>query len=298
MPGMETARNVVILPNEYKEKMRMAGVELFLPVDHKHPNPAMPLIYVTHPDNLEDEIWIPPTHEQSQRSPTDEDSDDSDSVCHYSSESLGSNEWSEDPNIKVSSAAFHTENVDNAEKMWFYRTGWQNRSVYANDSKGSKLLYYADIPWRAWGTSLTIHRNGKSGEVVAESHRSAPGQPFLITFSDPHQASHLSTETGGKLVLRFGSIFSRSHRFQYRGRDLAWTKGITKRKLIDLDTNEVIAEFHVKLMSTHTDGNLVISQGYLHDQRWIDVIVTSGLTYQQREREIRRNTDAAVGGSG
>ena len=293
---METVSKVVMLPYEYKERMRMTGIEL--PTDHKQPNPEMPLIYVTHPDNMEDEIWIPPTHEQSLPSPLDEDSDDGDSVFHDSAEIGECDDDSEDSKMKLDSMVEHTEHVDNTMEMWFYRTGWQNRGIYSSDVNGSKLLYYADIPWRPWGTSLTIRREGKFGPEVADVHRHGPGRPFEITFSDPQQATYLDAEDEGKLILRFGCIYSRTHRFKYRGRMLAWKNGVSKRKLMDLDTNEVIAEFQCKVVSVHTDGKLVIGHDYVEDEGWIDVIVTTALTYQQREREIRRRMHAAGGGGG
>ena len=149
------------------------------------------------------------------------------------------------------------------------------------------MIYYVDIPWRGWGTAITLRRGGKSGEIVAESYRQGPGRPFEITFTDPDQQPRID-DIDDRLTLKFGCIYSRTHKFTYAGRNLAWKRGIVTQHLRDLDTDEVIAEFYGKTLSLHKDGKLVILGKYAKDQSWVDVIVTTALTCQQREREIRR----------
>jgi hypothetical protein len=187
----------------------------------------------------------------------------------------------------------HQEAAMETDVMWFYRTGWQNRGVYSSDQKSSKLLYYADIPWRAYGTSLTIRRGSSTGPVVADVNRKGPGRPFEITFSDPRQRQFANHD--GKLVLKYGCIYSRTHKFTYRGRNLAWKCGFSRCRLRDLHTDEVLAEFHNKTLSLHKDGKMVILGDYAMDSRWVDVVVTTALTCQQREREIRRRAASNSG---
>lgn len=182
-----------------------------------------------------------------------------------------------------------------SNEMYFYRTGWQNRVVHATGDRSSKMVYYVDIPWKPWGTSLTIHRGHKGGHVIAQASRHGPGRPFEITFSDPKQRHY--TDNNGTVVLKFGCIYSRTHKFVYRGRNLAWKHGFTTRRLKDTDTDEVIAEFHSRrATSLHKDGKLVFMGDYARDEAWVDVIVATALSCQQREREIRRTSARGSGG--
>jgi hypothetical protein len=289
MPSMPTVSQVVVLPNEYNDMMASRILQ------NKVADFDKPLIYVTHPDNLEDELWVPPVQEESAH--LDEDSDDGTCTCSDTTdemeyESKMAPEYSPDAMGRPISS-LSEQQVTRPSEMWFYRTGWQNRGVYSTDTTSSKMIYYADIPWRAWGTSLTIYRDNKSGEVAAESYRSGPGKPFEITFPNHLQREYIN---GNKLVLKFGCIYSTSHTFTYRGRDLAWKHGFLTSRLRDVDTHEVIAEFHSKALGIHRDGKMVIMEGYAKDPQWVDVIVTTALTCQQREREIRRRAGSGSGG--
>ena len=58
----------------------------------------------------------------------------------------------------------------------------------------------------------------------------------------------------------------------------------------------MIAEFNSKVFSLHKDGKLSFMGDYGNDQGWVDVIVVTALTCQQREREIRRRSQHASGG--
>ncbi len=238
-----------------------------------------PLIYVTHPDNMEYELWVPPVQEDINVHSSD--SDDGSCPCtekHYWED--GCNE--KDTMVDSHSVASHNEAVTEKTEMWFYRTGWQNRGVYATDNK-TNMMYYVEIPWRGWGTSLTIRNGSSSGDIIAESTRKGPGSPFEITFVDQNQLPFV--DDYGQLILKFGCIYSRTHKFSYSGRNLAWKSGLTAHRLKDLNTDEVIAEFYSKPLSIHEDGKLVIFGEYGKDQMWVDVIVATALTYQQRERE-------------
>jgi hypothetical protein len=288
---MDTISKVVMIPQEYADRMSKG---YFNPRFDAIPDSKKPLIYVTHPDNMEDELWVPPVPEL--HSP-DEDSDDGTCTCCGKLEDYDDGPESETEAAEVygTTSCSHSETVRERKEMWFYRTGWQNRGVYSTDDKDSKMIYYVDIPWRGWGTAITIRRGNKSGEIVAESCRQGPGRPFEITFTDPLQQAR--TDDGDDhLTLKFGCIYSRTHKFTYAGRNLAWKQGIITRRLRDLDTDEVIAEFYGKTLSIHKDGKLVILGEYSKDPLWVDVIVTSALTCQQREREIRRRAANSAGG--
>jgi len=285
-----TISHIVMLPNEYKERMSAGYFDPEL--SSGIPDSRKPVIYVTHPDNAVDEIWVPLFHEKhSHRG--DEESDDETCSCSDVSIDLTPEEPL-DKNTALLDVCSINDEVESNE-MWFYRTGWQNRVVHTTDDQSSRMLYYVDIPWSGWGTSLTIHRGHRAGEVVADVHRRGPGRPFEITFTDLHQQTHLSDN--GKLILKFGCIYSRTHKFTYRGRKLAWKHGFSTRRLKDVDTNEVLAEFHSKILtSLHKDGKMVFLGDYAKDPLWIDVIVVTALTCQQREREIRRTAAHSHGG--
>lgn len=197
--------------------------------------------------------------------------------------------------VDVYSVASRDEMAKDKREMYFYRTGWQNRGVYSKDDKSSPMIYYVDIPWRGWGTSLTVRHRSSTGEVMTEVHRKGPGRPFEITFSDPH---HLPFVNNDKLILKYGCIYSRTHKFTYRGRDLAWKRGFSIWRLRDLDTDELLAEFHWKHLSIHKDGKIVILGEYAKEELWVDVIVTTALTCQQRLREIRRRISNNGGDGG
>ena len=293
MPSMDTISKVVDVPQENADQM-MRGY--FDPsFDSNIPDLKKPLIYVTHPDNMEDELWVPPVPEI--HSP-DEDSDDGTCTCCGKLDEHHDGPKSEKDAAKENrTSSSQNETSQETKEMWFYRTGWQNRGVYSTDDKDSKMIYYVDIPWRGWGTAITIRRGGKSGEIVAESYRQGTGRPFEITFADPLQHPHLDDDN--HLTLKFGCIYSRTHKFTYAGRSLAWKQGVVARWLRDLDTDEVLAEFHGTTLNIHKDGKLVILGEYAKDPSWVDIIVTTALTCQQREREIRRRAanSAGVGSS-
>ena len=291
MPN-STISNIVMLPNEYKERM-LAGY--FNPeFSSGIPDSQKPLIFVTHPDNAVHEIWVPPVHEYNCRL-GDEQSDDE--TCSCSDVSIDMN-----PEVPVIEKAAPVDecSIDNdlkSNEMWFYRTGWQNRAVHTTDDQSSRMAYYVDIPWSGWGTSLTVHRGHRSGEIVADVHRRGPGRPFEITFTDPRQQAYL--DDNGKLVLKFGCIYSRTHKFTYRGRNLAWKQGFSTRRLKSLDTDEVLAEFHSKAFTgLHKDGKMKFLGDYAKDPLWIDAIIVTALACQQREREIRRTAAHSGGGGG
>ena len=288
MPAMDTISKVVLVPNEYcKERMLKSHFDVDFLSSTPTPQFHTPLIYVTHPDNMEDEVWVPPVQEDSSDHFSDEDSDDGRCPCTEKHDDWEDGCYEKDDVMVDScSAGSHDETTGKTE-MWFYRTGWQNRGVYATDDK-TNMMYHVDIPWRGWGTSLTIRNGSSSGDIIAEINRTGPGKPFEITFSDQNQ--RLFVNDYGQLILKFGCIYSRTHKFEYRGRNLAWKSGFMTKRLRDLDTNDVIAEFHSKPLSIHKDGKLEIFGEYGKDQMWVDVIVTTALTCQQREREIRRRT--------
>lgn len=270
MPTLDTIAKVGRLPNEFI--------------------PQKPLIYVTHPDNNEDEPWVPPAEGNNILEPQRKGHGAS---CAWLEESP--DHWDEpmlDTYAMEIMGVAHKPAVEAAE-MWFYRTSWQNRGVYLKDDNSSRMLYYIDIPWCEWGTSLTIRRGSNSGNIVAESRRSGPGRPFEISFADSALQKHLD---GDKLILKFGCIYSRVHRFWYRGRNLAWKHGFLTRRLKDMDTNELIAEFYMTTLSIHKDGKMTIAGEYAKDPLWIDVIITTALTCQQREREIKRAVTNGNGG--
>ena len=288
---MDTISKVVVIPQEYVDRM---GKGYFSPsFDASIPDSKKPLIYVTHPDNMEDELWVPPVPEI--HSP-DEDSDDGTCTCCGKLEDYDDGPESETEAAEAygTSSSTHDETVRETKEMWFYRTGWQNRGVYSSDDKESKMIYYVDIPWQGLGTAITIRRGGKYGGIIAESAREAPGCPFEITFADSLQQSRIDDDD--HLTLKFGCIYSRTHKFTYAGRNLAWKQGVTTRRLRDLDTDEVIAEFYGKTLSIHKDGKLVILGEYSQDPLWVEVIVATALTCQQREREIRRRAANSAGG--
>jgi hypothetical protein len=298
MPSMSTVSKVVMLPNEYKERMDAGYFNPdFTGYGKGVPDHRKPLIYVTHPNDMEEEIWAPPPQEHifHQR---DSDSDDGTCSCSHKSIPMDVDEdkyTEKDMLLEVESVtSSHDEVARDANEMWMYRTGWQNRTVQTTDDKNSQMLYYVDIPFRGWGTSLSVLRGSRQGESVAEVHRRGPGRPFEITFSDARQLRHVNDD--GKLLLKFGCIYSRTHKFVYRGRNLAW-RGYYTRRLRDLDTDEIIAEFKPAI-SIHKDGKLTFNGDYAKDPSWVDLIVVSTLTCQQREREIRRASASAGGGGG
>jgi hypothetical protein len=271
-----TLSKIVMIPNEYKERLSMGHFDPTLespPVDEGF---QKPMIYVTDPDNRDNELWTPPQEHNVHIHTLDEDSDDA--SCYSCSPT-------EDEEDEM--ATEHRE-VSDAREMAFYRTGWQNRIVRAGDETPEGTLYYADIPFRAWGTKIVVRRGLREGPVVADVNRRGPGWPFEIGFPD-----HLHDN---RLVLQFGCIFSCTHKFTYRGRELAWTHGLSTRRLKDLKTGEILAQFNTKYLSLHKDGNLVVLGDYAKDQEWVDVIVVTALTCQQREREIRRRAQRANGG--
>jgi hypothetical protein len=188
--------------------------------------------------------------------------------------------------------------IPNSNEMYFYRTGWQNRVVHTKGDRTSKMAYYVDIPWRSRETLLTVHRGYRSGAVVAQAARHGSSRPVEITFSHPKQRHYLdNSET---LKLDFGCLYSRTNEFVYRGRNLAWKDGTnTTKQLKDLDTEETIAEFHSKRgVSLHKDGKLVFMGKYARDELWVDVIVATALTCQQRDREVRQTFDHGSGEDG
>jgi hypothetical protein len=289
MPN-STVSNIVVLPGEYKERMS-AG--FFDPeFSSKMPDSQKPLIYVTHPDDAVHELWVPPVYESLRG---DHQSDDE--TCSCDDVSIDTT-----PEDSLSEKQAFENLYDNrsecaSNELWFYRTGWQNRAVHATNDKSSRMVYYADIPWSGTGTSLKIRRGHQAGEIVADIHRRGPGRPFEIAFTDSRQQPHLTSDNGN-LVLKFGCIYSRTHKFTYRGRNLAWKQGFTSRRLKDLDTNEILAEFHSRsLTSLHKDGKMVFRGEYAKDPLWVDIIVVTALTCQQREREIRRTAGHYGGGN-
>ena len=294
MPVIDTISNVVLVPNEYQERMTKGHFDGGF-YTTATPEFQKPLIYVTHPDNMEEELWVPPVQEDIGVHSSDEDSDDGSCPCteKYGDWEDGSDE--KDIMMDAYSVASHDGTITEKTEMWFYRTGWQNRGVYATDDK-TNMMYYVDIPWREWGTSLTLRNGSSTGDIIAESNRNGPNTPFEITFSDQNQRPFVNDY--GQLILKFGCIYSRTHKFTYSGRNLAWTSGFTTKQLRDLDTDEVIAEFYRKSLSIHKDGKMVIFGEYGKDQMWVDVIVATALTCQQREREIQRRTANSGGGEG
>lgn len=288
---MDTVNKVVLLPNEYKERMSCGYFDSDLHSNDRVPDSNKPLIYVTHPDDREDELWVPPIQEYSVHS--DEDSDDGICSCLENHSDEMDEEYREKESMaSACSVASQIESVANKSEMYFYRTGWQNRGVYLKDDRSSSMIYYVDIPWRGWGTSLTIRHGSATGDVMTEVHRKGPGRPFEITFFDPHQQPFIDH---GKLILKYGCIYSHTHKFVYRGRNLAWKHGFNTWRLRDLDTDEILAEFFSQLLSIHMDGKLVILGEYAWDPLWVDVIATTALTCQQRLREIRRRSTNSGG---
>jgi len=278
-----------MLPGEYKE--RMAAGYFDPEFSSGIPDSRKPLIYVTHPDDAVHELWVPPVYEPLHG---DHKSDDETCSCDDVSIDTTPEEPLSERQALGDLYGNGTEGVSN--ELWFYRTGWQNRAVHATDDKSSRTVYYVDIPWSGMGTSLKVRRGHQNGELVADVHRRGPGRPFEIAFTDPRQQPHLNDN--GKVVLKFGCIYSRTHKFTYRGRNLAWKQGFTTRRLKDLDTNEVLAEFHSRsLMSLHKDGKMVFLGEYAKDPLWVDAIVVTALTCQQREREIRRTAGHYGGGN-
>jgi hypothetical protein len=279
MPMIDTI-STVLIPTEYNDRTSRSHFDATTtPKFHK------PLIYVTCPDNMEHEIWVPPVQEDDIFHSSDEDSDDGSCPCDWEEGC-----YENDRMVDSYSVAPYGETVMEKTEMWFYRTGWQNRVVYTTDDK-TNMTYYVDIPCRGLGTSLTLRNGSSTGDVIAESNRKGPTKPFEITFSDPDQRPFV--DDYGRLILKFGCIYSRVHKFTYSGRNLAWKSGFTTKQLRDLDTDEVIAEFYSKHLNIHKDGKLVIFGEYGKDQMWVDVIVATALTYQQREREITRAANSS-----
>lgn len=293
MPAMDTISQTFLVPNEYKEQMSRCYLDADFYTSTTTPRFHKPLIYVTRPDDIEEEIWVPPFEEDISLHSSDEDSDDGSCSCWGKHDNWGYGCYEKDIMADSYSVASDDEVATEKTEMWFYRTGWQNRGVYSTNNK-TNMMYYVDIPWRGYGTSLTIRNGSSSGDIIAESNRQGPGKPFEITFSDRNQ--HPLVNDYGQLVLKFGCEYSQIHKFTYSGRNLAWKSESTTKRLQDLDTNEIIAEFYSKPLSIHKDGKLVISGEYGKDQMWVDVIVATALTYQQREREVRRRAANNVGG--
>ena len=263
-------------------------------LDNRKETPVFqkPLIYVTHPDDMETEIWVPPAHEDSAgESDYEEHESDIEHPCFPVEQPAEIELKVDDMLVEARSVpSKHDEIILHSAEVWFYRTGWQNRGVYsADDNRDTEMLYYADIPWSGCGSHLTIRKGGQVGAIIAESHRRGPGQPFEITFSNPAHITRLdSKEPGSKLTLRYGNIYSRIHKFRYAGRNLGWRHGAGVRRLRDLDTNEMLAEFTMRPFDLHRDGKLEIFGERGADALWRDVVVVTALTCQQREREIRR----------
>ena len=256
------------------------------------PNFQTPLIYVTHPDDMETEIWVPPAHEDSAGESVFEEDESGLEQPYFPVEPPAEIELKVDDMLDEARSvpAEHDEIVLHSTEVWFYRTGWQNRGVYAaDDNRDTEMLYYADIPWQRCGSHLTIRKGGQVGAIIAESHRRGPGKPFEITFANPAHRTRLDPkEHGSKLTLRYGNMNSQIHKFRYAGRNLGWRHGAGVRRLRDLDTNEMLAAFMLKPFNLHRDGKLEIFGEWGADALWRDVIVVTALTCQQREREIRR----------
>jgi hypothetical protein len=85
MSAKNTISKVVMVPGEYKERLRGYFNPEFtsnvVPDSRKRP-----LIYVTRPDGVEDEIWVPPAGEFTLDRSNTTDSDDSAST--YSRKSV------------------------------------------------------------------------------------------------------------------------------------------------------------------------------------------------------------------
>lgn len=278
-----------MLPGEYKERM-LAGY--FDPeFSSRIPDSQKPLIYLTQPDNAVHELWVPPVYESLRGHHKSDDE-----TCSCDDVSIDTTPEKPLSEKQILGDLYGNQDEGASNELWFYRTGWQNRAVHSTNDRSSQMVYYVDIPWGGMGTSLTVCRGHQAGEIVAEVHRRGPGRPFEIAFTDSRQQSHLSDN--GKLVLKFGCIYSRTHKFTYRGRNLVWKQGLTTRRLKDLDTDEVLAEFHSRsLTSLHKDGKMVFLGEYAKDPAWVDVIVVTALTCQQREREIRRTAGHYGGGN-
>lgn len=245
-----------------------------------------PLIYVTHPDDMEDEIWVPPAHEySSDSSDSESDTDESDTEPPLFHDISHKSTIKDD--VLAQTQSVRCEDIQPSAELWFYRTGWQNRGVYTADApRPTDMTYFADIPWRGWGSHLTVRKSSGNGPIVAESHRRGPRAPFELTFTNPVHRSRLDGHP--KIVLRYGNVYSRAHRFRYAGRNLAWRHGAGVRRLRDVDSGEVIAEFSMRPFSLLRDGRMEIWGEAAGDEGWKDVIVVTALTCQQREREIRR----------
>jgi hypothetical protein len=74
---MDTISRVLPGPGEFKARMEFGHFE---PKFSRVPDSRKPLIYVTNPDNVENEIWVPPPHEDELHQ-MDEDSDDESCSC-------------------------------------------------------------------------------------------------------------------------------------------------------------------------------------------------------------------------
>jgi hypothetical protein len=293
MPSIDTISNIALVPNEYKERISNDHFDTDFYTSTTTPEFHKPLIYVTHPDNREEEVWVPPAQEDISMYSSDDDSDDGNSPCTEKYDDWEDRCYEMDAIVDSYGVDSQDEGETEKTEMRFYRTGWQNRGVYAMNHK-TNMLYYVDIPSQGWGTSLTIRNGSSSGDIIAESNRKGPGTPFEITFSDQNQRPFVNDY--GQLILKFGCTYSRTHKFTYSGRNFVWKSGFTKKQLRDLDTDEIIAEFYSKPTNIHKDGEMAIFGEYGKDQMWVDVIVATALTCQQREREVRRR--AANIGSG
>ena len=124
MPN-STISNIVVLPNEYKE--RMAAGHFEPEFSSGLPDSRKPVIFVTHPDDAVDEIWVPPVHEHHSH-PGDEQSDDETCSCSDVSIDITPEEY-----YSEKTALTDPRNIDHeldSNEMWFYRTGWQNRAIH------------------------------------------------------------------------------------------------------------------------------------------------------------------------
>ena len=207
-----------------------------------------------------------------------------DETC-YCSDAENAHAEPEGSKSNAQATASEIENIGTAQEMFFYRRDIRNRGIYAADDKSSKQIYFVDIPYSPWGTSFTIRRDDQHGDIVATVRRVGPGHPFDILFTGQNQFQYLNDD--GKMVFKYGCVVSRTHKFTYRNRKLAWKRGLNVHRLRDLDTDEVIAEFDVTFFSTDKDGKLIIGGEYARDPLWVDVIVTTAMTYQRRARELR-----------
>jgi Family of unknown function (DUF6593) len=257
---------VVLIPDEYRQ--HLMGCVDSTGVQFKGFKPA---IYLIDPDNKRNALWVPAEDEPAEQ-PASTSDDETHSECIALVDSLDGETLHDEPLSRESSS-------NSLAEMSIYRTGWQNRIVRANtDNNTPAGLYYAEIPWKASGTHLTVRRGDRTGPVIAEVTRPGPRHSLSIVIQsgpDP-------------LNLRLGCPSSRLHTFCYRNRNLAWTQPSSwEKKLMDLDSGEVLAEFHAQAWSMYKDGELLVREG--EEKELVDLIVVTALSCQQREREVRRS---------